>query len=144
METIVTDQLTTTIANDLGQLVVVRERVDAFGARNVLPDDVVFDVKLAIEELLTNTIKHGFSDDGAHTIDIYFDLQGDRLRVRIEDDAVAFDPADAKSPDTEAAFEDRPVGGLGVHLVKNLMDDVDYRREGGRNHVTLTKRLAER
>ncbi len=61
--------------------------------------------------------------------------------MRIIDDGKAFDPRDAKAPDTTAALMDRQLGGLGIHLVRNLMDHIEYRREGGRNHLTLTRNL---
>ncbi len=136
-----TDQLTLKVLNDLEQIRLVRERVDAFCERNKLPSDVAFAVKLAIEELLTNTMSYGYSDHETHTIEVRMDLRGDQLIVRITDDAVAFDPRDAEEPDTTAALKDRAVGGLGIHLVKNLMDYIEYRREGERNHLTLTKSL---
>ncbi len=129
------------MADDLEQIRLVRDRVDAFGERNKLPSDVVFAVKLAVEELLTNTVSYGYSDLEEHTIEVRLDLRDDQLNVRITDDAIAFDPRDAKEPDTTTALKDRTVGGLGIHLVKNLMDYIEYRREGERNHLTLTKNL---
>ncbi len=54
---------------------------------------------------------------------------------------MAFDPRDAKEPNTKTALKDRKVGGLGIHLVKNLMDRIEYRREEGRNFLSLTKNL---
>ena len=137
----VTDQLTLNVANDLGQVHVVTEGVEAFGERNKLAADVVFDVKLSIEEMVVNTIYYGYADEKAHTIEVRLDLRGDQLKVRIIDDGKAFDPRDAKEPDTTAALKDRQLGGLGVHLVKNLMDHIEYRREAGRNRLTLTKNL---
>ncbi len=136
-----TDQLTLKVVNDLEQVRLVRGRVDAFGERNKLPPDVAFALKLAIEELLTNTMSYGYSDHEAHTIEVRIDLRDDQLDVRITDDAVAFDPTVAKEPDTTAALKDRTVGGLGILLVKNFMDYIEYRREGGQNHLTLTKYL---
>ncbi len=148
METVVTDRLTFEIANDLGQLPVVRESVDAFGERNDLPSDIVFAVKLAIEELVTNTISYGYADAAARRIarmiEVRLDLRGDRLRVSIVDGAMPFDPTSAREPDTKAALMDRPIGGLGIHLARNLMDDIDYRRDGERNRITLTKNLVTR
>jgi len=133
------DQLTIKVANELGQIRRVRDRVHAFGEQNGLPPDILYMVKLSIEELLTNTVSYGYSDQDAHTIEIQIDLKSDKLDVRITDDAAAFDPRDAKEPDTKAALKDREVGGLGIHLVKGLMDGIEYRRERGRNCLILTK-----
>ena len=135
------DQLTIRVANDLGQIRRVRDRVQAFGEEKGLPPDILYVVKLSIEELLINTISYGYSDQDAHTIEVQIDLKVDQLNVRITDDAAAFDPRDAKEPDTKSALKDRKVGGLGIHLVRGLMDGIDYRREGGRNCLTLTKHL---
>ena len=136
-----TDQLTLKVANDLGQIRLVRDRVQAFGEQSGLPSDVLFAVKLSIEELLTNTISYGYSDQETHIIEVQIDLWFDQLNVRMLDDAVAFDPRDEKEPNTKAALKDRKVGGLGIHLVKNLMDRIEYRREEGRNFLSLTKNL---
>jgi anti-sigma regulatory factor (Ser/Thr protein kinase) len=68
-------------------------------------------------------------------------LEDGVLRVEIVDEAAAFDPLARPAPDTDQALEERPIGGLGIHIVKQLMDDVRYRREGGKNVLTLTKRL---
>ncbi len=102
------DQLNIEVANDLGELSSIRARVDAFGTRNRLQSDVVFDVKLVLEELLTNTISYGYEDDDAHVIEVSLDLGGESLRVTIVDDAAAFDPRSAKEPDTMVPLAERP------------------------------------
>ncbi len=61
----------------------------------------------------------------------------------IEDDGIAFDPLIAPPPDLDSDIEDRPIGGLGVYLVKEMMDEVEYARADGRNRVTLVKNVAE-
>ncbi len=63
--------------------------------------------------------------------------------MRVEDDAVAFNPLEREAPDLNAPLEDRPIGGLGVHLVRKLMDDVRYERAGARNILTMRKRATE-
>ena len=139
-----TDQLSLKVANNFGQIRLVRDRVQAFGERSGLPSEVLFVVKLSIEELLINTISYGYTDQETHTIEIQIDLRAGQLNVRMTDDAVAFDPRNAKEPDTKATLKDRQFGGIGIYLVKNLMDHIEYRREGGRNHLTLTKNLEKR
>ena len=134
------DRLNISLANDLAELPSFWQRLDAFGARNRLPSDVVFAVKLALEELVTNTILYGYADDDAHTIEVNLNLDDEVLRATIVDDAAAFDPRNATEPDLTSPLAERPIGGLGVHLVKNLMDGIDYRRDGERNRITLTKR----
>ena len=95
-----------------------------------------------MDELLTNTISYGYDDDEEHRIDLSLRLEGGTLVVEIADDGRAFDPLQAPEPDLGASLEERAVGGLGIYLVRKTMDGVAYRREGGRNVVTLTKQTA--
>jgi anti-sigma regulatory factor (Ser/Thr protein kinase) len=135
------DPLELTIDNDLAQLAVVKDQVESFAQRENLSRDVVFAAKLALEELLTNTISYGYGDKSVQLIEIRLEVRGDQLTIRIVDDGLAFDPRTAKEPNTESSLKERAIGGLGVHLVKNLMDRVEYRHKDGKNHVTLRKRL---
>jgi anti-sigma regulatory factor (Ser/Thr protein kinase) len=135
------DPLELTIENDLAQLAVVRDKVESFAKRGNLSRDVVFAAKLVLEELLTNTISYGYGDKSVHLIEIRLEVRGDQLIIRTVDDGLAFDPRTAKEPNTESSLKDRAIRGLGVHLVKNLMDRVEYRHKDGKNHVTLRKTL---
>ena len=104
---------------------------------------MVYRVTLVIEELVVNIINHGH-DDGVHDIEIAMTSEPDALTVEIIDDGRPFDPlSDAPEPDLDSLLEDRPVGGLGIHLVRTMMDEVHYRREQDRNHTTLIARRGE-
>lgn len=97
---------------------------------------------LALDELLSNTVRCGYADAGAgHEIELRFRLQGDVLELRVEDDGAPFDPLTAAEPDTRTSLEERPVGGLGIMLVRKLMDEVVYAREHGKNVLTMRKRI---
>ncbi len=135
------DLLELTIENDLAQLAVVRDQVESFAKRENLSHEVGFAAKLALEELLTNTISYGYGDKSAQFIEIRLEVRGDHLIIRTADDGMAFDPRTAKEPNTQSSLKDREIGGLGVHLIKNLMDGFEYRHRDGKNHVTLRKRL---
>jgi serine/threonine-protein kinase RsbW len=69
-------------------------------------------------------------------------LDGDRISAEVEDDGRAFNPLKAPAPDLGAGLDRGTTGGFGLHIVRSLMDAIDYRREGGRNIITMTKRLA--
>lgn len=132
------------LKNDSGELVRLAEALDSFSDRAGLPDEVRFSLQLCVEELVLNVVNHGFDDPGEHDIlvDLHFREDGRTLTVQITDDGRAFDPvSDAPAPNLGASLEDRPLGGLGLHLVRTLMDDISYRREGGRNCLSLTKRV---
>ncbi len=135
------DLLELTIENDLAQLAVVRDQVESFAKRENLSHEVGFAAKLALEELLTNTISYGYGDKSVQLIEIRLEVRGDHLIIRTADDGLAFDPRTAKEPNTQSSLKDREIVGLGVHLVKNLMDGFEYRHKDGKNHVTLRKRL---
>ena len=133
------DALDFSLVNDLRAVAGAAEKIDAFCAEHGLREEISFEVNLAVDELLTNTISYGYHDDGEHRIDLSLRLQGGTLIVEIADDGRAFDPLQAPEPDLGAPLEKRNVGGLGIYLVRKTMDGVAYRREGGRNVVTLTK-----
>ena len=115
------------------------EKIDAFCAARDLPPAVAYAVNLSLDELLTNTINYGCDDDARHRIDIAVRMDGSALVVEITDDARPFDPSEAAQPDTDVPIEDRPIGGLGIHFVRETMDGFRYRRSGKHNVVTLIK-----
>ncbi len=130
-----------TVTNDPAQLRLVGEQVDAFGQRNNLPSKGFFSIKLALSELLANTITYGYADKATHTIEIRLELHGGQLNLEIIDDARPFDPRRVKPPKKKGALKDLPLGGRGIYLVRNFVDDLGYQRKGGRNHVTVKKTL---
>ena len=130
------------LVNDLRGISSAAARIDAFCAAHGLSPGIRFDVTLAVEELVTNTIGYGYDDGGEHSIDVVLRIEGDTLTVEIADDGRAFDPLQAPEPDLGAPLEERAVGGLGIYLVRKTMDGVAYRRQDGRNVVTLTKHVA--
>jgi anti-sigma regulatory factor (Ser/Thr protein kinase) len=107
-----------------------------------LSDQVVFDLNLTLEEVLTNTIFYGYPDKTEKVIWVHFDFEPALVEVNIEDDAAAFNPLESvKEPDFVSDIFDRPVGGLGVFLVKKLMREVSYRRENEKNLLRLVMSL---
>ena len=101
-------------------------------------------LNLSLDELITNIVSYGYRDSDEHEIRVTMTEQSGSLVVVLEDDGMAFDPfTDAPEPDLEAGVEERPIGGLGVYLVKTLMDEVAYERLDGRNRITLIQRTPE-
>lgn len=128
------------VANDLREIAVAADRIDEFCSLNGIPPATAYAINLSVDELLTNTISYGYEDSGEHHIDLMIRLDGDVLAVQISDDGIEFAPDSADDPDTNASIEDRPIGGLGIFLTRQMMDSFDYRRDEGRNIVTLTKK----
>ena len=113
--------------------------MDAFCAEHDVSSEIAFAVNVSVDELLTNTISYGYDDADPHRIEMTVRMEGTVLVVELSDDAKAYDPTAAPDPDIDAPIEARPIGGLGVHFVRVLMDSFRYRRSDGRNIVTLTK-----
>ncbi len=119
----------------------VSAAIEEFAEEAEWPLDLVFKINLALEEIVINVMNYGH-EDGLHEIDISLIADGNSLTIEIVDDGRPFDPlTDAPKPDVDAELEDRNIGGLGIHLVRKMMDDVRYRREEGKNHLTLVTSL---
>lgn len=104
-------------------------------------DEVSFKINLALDELLTNTISYGFPDGGESKIILNCELSDELAAFEIIDDGVEFNPLKAKKPDLDAPAVEREIGGLGVHIVKNVMNKFEYKRENGKNIVTIAINL---
>lgn len=127
-----------------------REAISAFAdrfadwaARHAIPESSVRAFQVVFDELLTNAVDYGLQDHPTPLLRVDVQPTDLGLEAWIVDNGPAFDPLrDADPPDLDLSVEDRPIGGLGIHLVKSLMDDADYRRSDGRNLLHLSKRHA--
>ena len=128
-------------ASEVGRLV---DRLEAFGAEAGFPPDVTFRLTLSLDEIVCNVIRHAFDDDNEHQIQVSVDVADGVVVASVTDDGVAFDPREAPLPNLDAPIEERQPGGPGMHLVRSTMDEVDYRREDGRNILTVRTALAGR
>lgn len=126
-----------TVRPDPGQAARVGEAFARFAEAHKVPAAVRRSVAVALDELLSNAFAHG----AAGQVDIQAELGGDRLSITLSDDGKPFNPLDLEAPDTGLAVGERPVGGLGIHLVRQIVDEVNYLRRGDRNVLTLAKLL---
>ncbi len=136
-------KVTLDLKNERSELAKLNNTLTEFGQNHQLPDAVLFAIKLALEEIVTNAISHGFKDRREHRITVRLSLEQSALLSEVEDDGPAFNPLEMLAPDTKQPLEERPVGGLGIHLVRTLMDEVRYRRQDGRNVLVLKKKITE-
>jgi serine/threonine-protein kinase RsbW len=134
------NQTETTIRNRREELPLVVEAVDRFAAEHQLSGDVVNDMQVALDEVLTNIMNYGYTDHAEHSIWICLKVFDNVLEATIEDDGVPFNPLDNAAPDTRVPLRERRIGGLGLHFVKNLMSEVSYDRVGDRNRLVLRKK----
>ena len=136
------DKSTLILANSIDEIGVAAEAIEQFCADHGVPADALFKINVVVEEILTNVIMHGFTDTDRHEILLTIANDCGQIVVEVADDGVAFDPLQAPPPDLTSAIEDRKIGGLGIHFVRTMMDGAAYRRENGRNHLTIRKRYA--
>jgi len=136
------DELHVRLANRLEEIGRLAEAVEAFGAVHQLPDAVVFAFNLSLDEVVTNIISYAFPDVQEHPIEVRLRLIGDVVQAEVTDSGRPFNPIDVPAPDLDAPIDERRIGGLGIHIVREMMDALEYTREQDRNVLRLTKRVS--
>ena len=131
--------LSLVLSNQRSEVARLMDRVEAQCHEWGLSEDDTVNLNLILDEFVSNVIRHGYDDDQAHEIHVALGLAGTVASIRIEDDAKPFNPLEAPPPDLDLPIEQRPIGGLGIFIARALADSVEYRRERGRNVLTMTK-----
>jgi sigma-B regulation protein RsbU (phosphoserine phosphatase) len=128
------------LGSALSEVTRADEWLQAFCRETGVSAEAADDLRLALEEALANVARHGYKDTDAGEIELRVSLAGERVRMEVRDRARPFNPLETAPPDLEAPLDERPIGGLGVHLLRRLMDRVDYKREEGENRLVLERR----
>ena len=134
-------QFRMTINNKVSEIVLFQGQFADFAAEQGISPTIMQKVQVVSEELLSNIIFYAYEDKRDYEIEITVDTIEEQLKLTIVDDGLPFNPLEAEKPDTSLALQDREIGGLGIHLVINLMDEVTYERRGEQNVITLTKEI---
>jgi serine/threonine-protein kinase RsbW len=129
------------IRNDLNNLRGISVATTEFLETNGASREVIFAANLAIEEMVSNTIKYGYIDHLQHQIEIQLSFSTNALEIEIRDDGCPFDPFAYPAPRPSLPSDKRKNGGLGIHFVRNILDGFTYMRREGQNIIKLTKRL---
>lgn len=129
-----------TIENKIENLAKVAEFAEKFGEENDLDFKTVFEINLILDELVTNVISYAYDDEAIHLIDIILEKNGDVLNFQIIDEGKEFNPLQREEVDFDKALNDRKIGGLGLHIVKQKTDSVKYERKNDKNILYLTKK----
>ena len=140
-EKINVDELHLVAAIDLAEIDRINTEFTQFAEECGLAAGVGQKICIVFDDLLNNIISYGFSDDEEHQINIDISATAERLLITVADDGVPFNPFDQVGPDTSLSVEDRDIGGLGVLLVTELMDQSSYQRRRDQNIVTLVMDL---
>jgi anti-sigma regulatory factor (Ser/Thr protein kinase) len=133
--------ITIRIRADVNEIERLNRLVRHFGELLEIPSRALYAVNLAVDELVTNAILYGFEEGNDEEITIRVEVDGTELRATVIDEGHEFDPLKAPAPNLDAPLHERTIGGLGVHLVRNLMDHVAYTRDGAKNVLTVRKRI---
>ncbi len=131
------------IGGDLNEIAGANTAFNEFAEQRGVPAKVARKINMVLDEMLNNTITYAFPDGVESSIEVRADVIADRIVLTITDSGVPFNPFAMESPDTELDIEEREIGGLGIHLVRNVMDECSYSRRVDRNVVTLTKSLKD-
>ena len=131
---------TLTVFADFRQLATIRNFVASVGRDLGLGQEVIYDLQLAVDEACANVIKHAYGGQGGR-LKVTVEPVGDTIQVIIRDWGCAFDPQAVPIPDVSAPLEDRPLGGLGLFLMRQMMDRVDFEFDQDQgNTLTMTKK----
>ena len=135
----IADRVSLELRNSLSELDTLGQILQQFGEELGLASKTLFQICLAMEEIVSNIISYGYTDDAVHWIKIALSHDEGIITIRLEDDGIPFNPLWAQEPDCECPLEERKVGNLGIHLCKKVMDEMNYERFGNKNVLTLRK-----
>jgi sigma-B regulation protein RsbU (phosphoserine phosphatase) len=135
--------LSVQLRNDLSELERLNRAVAEFAEQHGLASELVYRVNLVLEEIITNVISYGYEDSLEHEIFVRLSWKDPRIEIEIKDDGRPFNPLEAPQPDIGKPLVERQIGGLGIHLVRKMMDDLEYRRESDKNFLVLKTKVRE-
>ncbi|MCF7793535.1 MAG: ATP-binding protein [Candidatus Cloacimonetes bacterium] len=129
------------LKNEKSEITRMSQVMENYCEKNDVPMKPMFEINLVLEEILMNIISYGFEDDKEHEIEIDWWIDDNFLNLIITDDGKKFDPLILPEPDLDKSVDERKIGGLGIHLVKKMMCEINYRRENGKNILKMKKKV---
>ena len=127
------------IKNDLAEMETLTEQIADYYRENGFDESTCYEIRLALEETISNTIKYGYTDHNVHTIYIRAAFENSKLSLEIEDDANPFNPLEVPEPNFSLPVEQKPIGRLGIYLMRSVMDQIQYERNGTKNILRMMK-----
>ena len=127
------------LKNDLSEINKLTDAVFKFGKENNLSKETTGDLRLALEEIVGNIISHGYDNNSVHQINVYIRYTDEKITIEVKDNAKPFNPLSIPGPDIEKPFNEREIGGLGLYIVCNLMDELEYKSKEGENILIMKK-----
>ena len=129
------------LKNELSELKALKRYLSKWGGEIGLPSISILRINICLDELFTNIVSYGYDDNQEHMIK--FTLKGDNefVIINIEDDGIPFNPLEKIDPDFPDNVENAKIGGLGILIIRELMDNVSYERRSGKNELTMRKNI---
>lgn len=134
-------QYTLTLHNDVQEIPRLATFIEEIAENHAIDMATSMNLNLAMEEAVVNVMNYAYPKESVNNIDITAEVDDEEIAFSIADSGIPFDPTQKGEPDLTLDAEDRPIGGLGIHLVRQIMDTLDYRYENGHNILTLKKRI---
>jgi anti-sigma regulatory factor (Ser/Thr protein kinase) len=131
------------LKNCRSELEALHAHLQRCGSRLRLPPKTLFEINLVLDELFTNIVSYGYPDDNEDMVRISLSRRGGLLTLQIEDNGVPFNPLDFEAPELPCSLEECRIGGLGIHIIRKLTDEIHYQRKDAKNIVTIKKTVAE-
>ena len=126
----------------LDNLQAIRQYIDLVGERLGVSDEALGDLRLVVDEAVTNVVIHGYGDDEG-IVELHMEGDGDAVTILIRDHARSFDASHVNKPHLDTALKDRPFGGMGIFLIKKMTDEAEFLAlPGGGNEIRLVKKGA--
>lgn len=129
------------LTSSITELDRLNEKMTWVGEQWDLSGKTVLQINLALDELFTNVVSYGLEEASGQQITFTLINHGNEIKIVVTDSGKAFDPTQAPNPDLGTPLEDQQVGGLGIFLIRQYTDHIDYERTGGKNITTLTKKI---
>ena len=129
------------LANDISEIARLYEFVEEIGNEFSLSPEVVFNLTLVLEEAVVNIINYAYPKEDHESIYLSAKLHNDSIMLVLTDTGKEFDPTMAPEADITLSADERPIGGLGIFLIRQIMNEVKYERIEGKNVLTLEKKL---
>lgn len=130
------------VPNRLEEIRTIEIVLAEFADEQELPPEALFQIQLSLEEVFTNVVSYAHDDNQEHDVEIVLSKDGKAVTVEIIDDGLPFDPLKyAPELDVDSSLEDRGIGGAGIRLVRQMMSELNYKRDNARNHLVMVKKL---
>lgn len=129
------------IENKIENLNKLAEFIENFGEEHELSPKNIFELNLILDELITNIISYAYEDDSDHAIELEINKEKDELKIQLIDDGKEFNPLEKEEVKLDQDLDERKIGGLGIHIVKEKTDEIKYKRESNKNILMLKKKL---